>query len=74
MLLLQGQRLEGDGEVSLAVTAAQLHRPARAESFMGEEFGDPMLLAGKDMHDLVLGTWKELSTALVSMPVCHAEK
>lgn len=53
MLLLQGQRLEGDGEVSLAVTAAQLHRPARAESFMGEEFGDPMLLAGKDMHDLV---------------------
>lgn len=53
MLLLQGQRLEGDGEVSLAVTTAQLHRPARAESFMGEEFGDPMLLAGKDMHDLV---------------------
>lgn len=56
------------------MTVAQLHRPARAESFMGEEFGDPVLLAGKDMHDLVLGTWKELSTALVSMSVCHAEK
>lgn len=55
---LQGQWLEAAGEASLAVTGAQLCKSARAESFMGEELGDPVLLAGKDMHDLVLGTWK----------------
>lgn len=56
------------------MTGAHHCKPARPESFMGEEFGDPVLLAGKDRHDLVLGTWKELSTVLISMPVCHAEK
>lgn len=56
------------------MTGAHHCKPARPESFMGEEFGDPVLLAGKDRHDLVLGTWKKLSTVLISMPVCHAEK